>query len=98
VQRSTTPFQTERYSRPCHLAASFPFPAQAKNEKNAVAKSPESLAHPVFKAISRNIFIYRHRNVGSILKGCTWFEGSLLVVLNSFYSSVLITLNDIYRQ
>ena len=30
---SKTPFQTERYSRPRHLAASFPFPDHAKNRK-----------------------------------------------------------------
>jgi len=44
MHHSTTPFQTERYSRPRHLAASFPFTAHAKNKKNAVAKSPDSLA------------------------------------------------------
>ena len=33
VRQSTTPIQTERYSQPHHLAASFPFPAQAKNIK-----------------------------------------------------------------
>ena len=33
VHQPTTPFQTERYSWPRHLVASFPFHAQAKNRK-----------------------------------------------------------------
>ena len=40
VHQSTTPFQTERYSRPCHLAASFPFPAHAKNRKTPLPNRP----------------------------------------------------------
>jgi len=35
-----TPFQTERYSRPRHLAASFPLPAHAKNIKTPLPKRP----------------------------------------------------------
>ena len=46
---STNPFKTERYSWPRQLAALFPFPAHAKNgKKNAVAKSPDSLADPLY--------------------------------------------------
>jgi len=47
VYQSTTAFQTERYSRPRHLAASLPFTAQSKKKKNAITKSPDSLADPV---------------------------------------------------
>jgi len=34
VHQSTTPFQTDRYSRSRQLAASFPFTAHAKNRKS----------------------------------------------------------------
>ena len=34
IGKSTTPFQTERNSRPRHLAASFPFPLTLKIEKH----------------------------------------------------------------
>ena len=40
VHQSTTPFQSERYSRPCHLAASFSFPAHAKNRKTPLPNRP----------------------------------------------------------
>ena len=40
VQQSRTPFQTERYSWPRHLAASFPFPAHAKNRRTLLPNSP----------------------------------------------------------
>ena len=40
VHRSTTPFQTERYSRPRHLAASLTFPAHAKNRKTPLPNRP----------------------------------------------------------
>jgi hypothetical protein len=40
VHQSTTPFQTERSSRPRHLAASFPFPAHAKNRKTPLPNRP----------------------------------------------------------
>jgi len=40
VQKSTTQFQTERYSWPCHLAASFPFPAHAKKRKMPLPNRP----------------------------------------------------------
>ena len=40
VHHSTTPFQTERYSRPRHLAASFAFPAHAKNRKTPLLNRP----------------------------------------------------------
>jgi hypothetical protein len=48
VHQSMIPFQTEHYSRPRHLAASFPSPLTLKNRKNAIAKSPDSLADPVY--------------------------------------------------
>jgi plasmid replication initiation protein len=35
-----TPFQTEHYSQPCHLAASFPFPTYAKNRKIPLPNCP----------------------------------------------------------
>ena len=40
VHQSTTPFQTERYSQPRQLAASFPFPAHAKNRKTLLPNHP----------------------------------------------------------
>ena len=40
VHQSMTPFQTERYSRPRHLAASFPFPAHAKSIKTPLPSRP----------------------------------------------------------
>jgi len=40
VHQSTTPFQNERYSRPRQLAASFPFPAHAKNRKTPLPNRP----------------------------------------------------------
>jgi len=40
VYQSTTPFQTERYSRPRHLAASFPCPAHTKNRKTSLPNHP----------------------------------------------------------
>jgi len=40
VHQSTTQFQTERYSRPRHLAASFVFSAQAKNRKTPLPNRP----------------------------------------------------------
>jgi len=40
VHQSMTPFKTERYSRPRHLAASFPFPAQTKNRKIPLPNRP----------------------------------------------------------
>jgi len=40
MHQSTTPFQTERYSRPRHLAALFPFSAQGKNRKTSLQNRP----------------------------------------------------------
>ena len=40
VHQSMTPFQTEGYSRLCHLAASFPFPAHAKKRKMLLPNCP----------------------------------------------------------
>ena len=40
VHQSTTPLQTERYSRPRHLAASFLFAAHAKNRKTPLPNRP----------------------------------------------------------
>jgi len=40
VHQSATPFQTECYSGPRHLAASFPFPTHAKNRKTPLPNCP----------------------------------------------------------
>ena len=40
VHQSTTPFQTERYSRPRHLTATFPFAAQANNRETPLPNRP----------------------------------------------------------
>ena len=67
VHQSTSRLRTKRYSRPRHLAASFPFPAQAKNKKNAVVKSPDSLADPVLTAKSISWRVWVRRGVYRIL-------------------------------
>ena len=40
MHQYTTPYQTERYSRPRHLAASFPFPTHAKNKRTPLPNRP----------------------------------------------------------
>ena len=54
-----TPFETERYSWPRHLAASFPFSAQAKDRKMQLPNRPirwRILYFPLWPVCVYNIF------------------------------------------